>query len=96
MTREPLLTTGTVAALVAAVVTLVVAFGADLTETQTAAILGVAAVLAPMLVGLVARSRVTPNSAVVASRQDGTGPVAGAASPLPDGTPVEVVNAELV
>ncbi len=96
MTSEPLLTTGTATAIVAAIVTLVVAFGADLTETQTAAILGVAAVLAPLLVGLVARSRVTPNGSVVASRQDGTGTVAGAASPLPDGTPVEVVDAELL
>lgn len=43
---------------VSAGIALFVAFGPDLTEDQTAAILGAAAVLAPIIAGLITRSRV--------------------------------------
>jgi hypothetical protein len=60
MKREPLATTGTVTAAVTAVIALVVAFGVDLTTDQQTAILGVAAVIAPLVVALWTRRKVTP------------------------------------
>lgn len=60
MTREPLITTGTITAAVVALIALLVAFGLDLTDDQVSAILGVIAVAAPIVVALAARSKVTP------------------------------------
>ena len=60
MTNEPLVTTATVTAAVSAVLTLLVAFGVDLTEGQTTAILGAVGVAAPLVVALVARAKVSP------------------------------------
>jgi hypothetical protein len=56
---EPLLwTAATITGAAAALVTLVVAFGLRLTDGQEKAILGVVAVLAPIVLGVVARQRV--------------------------------------
>lgn len=60
MNREPLITVASLTALVAALVALLVAFGLKVTEDQTAAVLGLVAVVAPLVVGFVARSKVTP------------------------------------
>jgi Na+/proline symporter len=60
MKREPLLTIGTITSVLAAVLALVVAFGVPLTDGQVQALLGLAAALAPVIVALLARSRVTP------------------------------------
>lgn len=60
MKREPLVTVATVTGIAAAVVALVVAFGLDLTDDQQAAILGFVGVVAPLVVALVVRPRVTP------------------------------------
>lgn len=60
MKREPLLTIGTITSVLAAVLTLVVAFGVPLTDVQVQALLGLTAALAPVIVALLARSRVTP------------------------------------
>lgn len=60
MRTEPLITVSTVTALVAAVLGSLVAFGVDLSDDQQKAILGLTAVVAPLVVGLVARSKVTP------------------------------------
>lgn len=59
MKNEPLVTVAGISAAVSAVIALLVAFGLDLSTEQTAAILGVVAVLAPLAV-TVARSKVTP------------------------------------
>tara|TARA_R100000655_G_C2995376_1_gene193653 strand:+ start:1624 stop:1827 length:204 start_codon:yes stop_codon:yes gene_type:complete len=56
---EPAVVNGIVAA-AAAVIALLVAFGLDLDDTQQAAILGVVAVLAPIVAAIVTRSKVTP------------------------------------
>ncbi|GHJ59119.1 hypothetical protein NOK12_16370 [Nocardioides sp. OK12] len=70
MTRnEPALVSGIVAA-AAALVTLLVAFGLDLSDVQQNAILGVVAVAAPVIAALVTRSKVTPTSAINAERLD--------------------------
>lgn len=55
---EPLLSTGTVTALATAVLALLVAFAVPLDDDQQAAILGVVAVLAPIVVAWVGRGRV--------------------------------------
>ncbi|MEV6801323.1 hypothetical protein AB0M91_23695 [Micromonospora rifamycinica] len=55
---EPLLTVGSLTALVTAVLALVVAFGLPVSDDQQTAILGVVAVVAPLVVMAVGRSRV--------------------------------------
>lgn len=73
---EPVVTTASITAAVSALIALLVSFGVDLTEAQTTAILGVVAVVAPLVV-IVARRYVTPNSRVVEQEKDGV-VVAGA------------------
>ena len=92
MNREPLVTTASVTALVAALVGLLVAFNVPLTDDQQKAILAAAAVVAPIVVGLVARGRVTPNGSVAVARDPGTGNLvaAPALEGVQDGTPVDV------
>lgn len=60
MTREPLLTAAGVTAAISAIIGLLATFGVNLTDQQTAGILGVVAVLAPIVVALASRSKVTP------------------------------------
>lgn len=55
---EPLWSVGGITAAVTAVLALVTAFGLPLTDAQQAAILGVAAVAAPLVVALVGRGKV--------------------------------------
>jgi hypothetical protein len=55
---EPLITVGAITAGVTAVLALLVAFGLSLSADQQAAILGVVAVVAPLVVSLVGRGRV--------------------------------------
>lgn len=59
---EPALTTSGVTSAATAVLALLVAFGADLTPEQRTAILGVVAVVAPVIVGVVVRQQVVPLS----------------------------------
>lgn len=61
MKREPLLTAAGITAVVSALLGALVAFGLDLTDEQTSAVLAVVAVLAPLAVGLAARGKVTPS-----------------------------------
>jgi hypothetical protein len=60
MSNEPLVTVASITAGVAAILGLLVAFGVQLTGDQEKAVLGVAAVVAPLVVGFVARRKVTP------------------------------------
>ena len=55
---EPIVTTGWISALVAAVIGLLVAFGLPLTDEQQVAVLGLAAVVAPIVVALLGRRSV--------------------------------------
>ncbi|MFV2087073.1 hypothetical protein [Micromonospora sp. LOL_021] len=55
---EPLWSVGGVTAAVTALLGVVTAFGLPLTEAQQAAVLGLAAVVAPLIVALVGRARV--------------------------------------
>jgi hypothetical protein len=91
--REPLLTRGVIVALATALLAALVVFGVDLSGKETKAILTLVGALAPVLVALLSRPKVTPDVDVVA-RRSRFGPrpvVAGPSSPLPDGTLVRVV-----
>lgn len=55
---EPAVIVGAITAGATAVIALLVAFGVDLTAEQQAAVLGVVAVAAPVIAGLVIRGRV--------------------------------------
>jgi len=62
-TSEPLLSVAGITAAASALLALVVSFGFDLTTDQQVAIIGVVAVLAPLLVGIAARGKVfSPDS----------------------------------
>lgn len=75
MRREPLITVATITAAVTAVLGLLVASGVDVSDDLQKAILGVVAVAAPLVVGFLARPKVTPvasvTEAVDASSRDG-------------------------
>lgn len=60
MRSEPVITTATITAAVAALLGLLVAFGVDLSDDQQKAILGVIAAVGPLVAAYFARSRVTP------------------------------------
>lgn len=58
MQTEPALSVGSIIAAVTAIIALLVAFGLDISEEQQTAILGVVAVLAPVIATVVTRSKV--------------------------------------
>ena len=88
MKYEPLISISSIVAAATAVIALLVAFGVPLTEDQKVAILGLVGVLAPVIVALVTRGKVTPNAAVVEAL-NGSGIVyAGEANELPTGEPI--------
>ncbi len=60
MKTEPAVIVGLIQALIITVVALVTAFGVDLTEGQTSAILGASAAALALILALVTRSKVTP------------------------------------
>jgi hypothetical protein len=60
VSREPLVSVAVLVAVVGAVLALLKSFGVDITNEQQAAISGVALVVAPILVALFVRPRVTP------------------------------------
>lgn len=60
MKNEPLVTVATITAAVTAVLSLLVAFGIDLSADKQTAILGVVAVAGPLIVAAFARGKVTP------------------------------------
>ena len=88
MKHEPLISISSIVAAATAIVALLVAFGVPLTEDQKVAILGLVGVIAPVIVALVTRGKVTPNAAVVEAL-NGSGIVyAGEANELPTGEPI--------
>lgn len=58
--REPVLTAGAVVALVTALLAVLAAFGLPLTDDQTTAVVSLISVVAPIVVALLARPKVTP------------------------------------
>ena len=88
MKYEPLISISSIVAAATAVVALLVAFGVPLTEDQKVAILGLVGVLAPVIVALVTRGKVTPNAAVVEGLNSSGIVYAGEANELPTGEPI--------
>lgn len=58
MKEEAAISVGSITAAVTAVLALLVAYGFDISQEQQTALLGVVAVLAPVIVGIVTRSKV--------------------------------------
>ena len=88
MKYEPLISVSSIVAAATAIVALLVAFGVPHTQDQKVAILGLVGVVAPVIVALVTRGKVTPNAAVVEGL-NGSGIVyAGEANELPTGEPI--------
>lgn len=85
MSSEPLVTVASITAGVAAIIALLVSFGIPVTPEQQTAILGVVAVVAPIVVALVSRGSVTPNARVVESVTPAGVVEAGEANELPTG-----------
>jgi hypothetical protein len=88
MKYEPLISISSIVAAATAVLALLVAFGVPLTEDQKVAILGLVGVLAPVIVALVTRGKVTPNAAVVEGLNSSGIVYAGEANELPTGEPI--------
>jgi hypothetical protein len=55
MNREPVITVGTITAIVAAILAFLQSFGVSITDAQQDAIRGLVAVLAPIVLALIAR-----------------------------------------
>lgn len=60
MNTEPALTVASITAAVTAALALLVSFGLNISADQQTAILGVVAVVAPFVVGIATRPKVTP------------------------------------
>lgn len=89
--NEPTLTVSGISAAVAAIIALLVAFGLNLSVEQTAAIMGVVSVLAPIAVGVIARKfTVSLNRVAAYEPKDSDAVVAGPAAVQADGTAVVV------
>lgn len=71
MKTEPATIVSGITAAATAIIALLVAFGIPLTDEQTAAILAVVAVAAPLVAGLIVRRFVTPAAAVAEKVVDG-------------------------
>lgn len=61
MKAEPVMTGATVLALVGAVLVLLRSFGVMITDDQYNAIIGVVAIVAPIVVGVIVRRKVSPS-----------------------------------
>lgn len=65
--KEPLLTVGTITAIVTAGLVLLASWGVSISDDRQAAILGVVAVLAPLIVALIGRLKVWSPASVRAA-----------------------------
>lgn len=92
-TDEPVMNTAAVTSAAAAIIALVVAFwpGA-LTDSQSVAVMGVVAVMAPLILGAIARGKVTPNTAVAEHVIDGQVIAGPANDRIPDGLVIRQID----
>ena len=94
-TTEPVITTATVTSVATALITLAVALGAPISKELQVAILGVVAVIAPLIVIYARRWTVPAAQVVERVERQPTGPdlvVAGEASELPTGQTVRAAG----
>lgn len=92
MTNEPAVTIGSISAATAALLGLAIAFGVPLSDDQRVAILGAIAAVAPLVVGLLIRGKVTPAGNVLAylPKRAATEVLAGEASSAPTGEVIDL------
>ncbi|WP_058234106.1 hypothetical protein [Devriesea agamarum] len=88
---EPVISAATITAIVAALIALLIAFGIPISEDQKVAILGLVAVIAPIIV-MVARKYVTPNSKVLEHVSDGEVIAGPANEAVPNGDVIRPVG----
>lgn len=89
---EPVVTVGMVSALVAAILALLVAFGIDIPEDVQTGILGLIAVAAPIVAGVIARKYVTPNDKVVEQEDHGMIVAGKGHDTIAEGEPIRAVH----
>lgn len=70
MKTEPAITVASITAAVTAILALLVAYGFDVSDEQQQAILGIVAVAAPIIVGIVTRQNVWAPASVETVKQD--------------------------
>jgi hypothetical protein len=87
MQTEPLITIGSITGAVTAIIALLVAYNVSIDETQTKAILGVVAVVAPFVVAFAGRGKVSSPATVDRETR------AAYASGLADASPKDDVEA---
>lgn len=87
---EPLAPAASISAIVSAVITLLVAFGVQLTVDQVAAILGFTGVAGPLAVWYFGRKHTVPANNVVAVVNKEGDVVASNASDIHNGAPVDI------
>ncbi|WP_058234984.1 hypothetical protein [Devriesea agamarum] len=85
MRTEPVLSTATITSAAAAIIALLIAFGIPITEDQKVALIGVIAVIAPLIVAIT-RRYVTPNVNVVEHARGGEVIAGPANEAAPTGT----------
>lgn len=92
MNREPLITTGSIVAIIAAVLVFLKSFGVDITADQQDSVTNLVAILAPVVLALVARQFVySPNSVeTIAAEQYNAG--VPPTEPQPEVPPPAAVN----
>ncbi len=92
MNREPLITTGSIVAIIAAVLVFLKSFGVSITEDQQDSVTNLVAILAPIVLALIARQFVySPNSVeTIATDQYNAG--VPPTEPPPDIPPPAEVN----
>lgn len=70
MDKEPIVTVAAITGIVSALLALLVAFGLQLSEEQTTAIMGVVGVTAPFVVAVIARRWTVPVSTLERREQE--------------------------
>jgi hypothetical protein len=94
MKREPLLTTAAITAVVSALLAVLVSFGLGIDPGQQQALLGFVTVVAPFVIALVARKRVTPVSDPKDENGSPLAPESDAGEPYEDDGTELVADAE--
>lgn len=87
---EPLRPIALIVAAILGIIALLTAFGVELTNEQTAAIVGIPATVGPFVVWLVGRLKTTPTDNVAAVIDKSGDLVAASAAALPNGMPVRI------
>lgn len=89
---EPLAPVAIVVGALVGTLALLTAFGVNLTDAQVAAIVGTPGAVGPLIVWVLGRRKVSPTANIAALVDKSGEVVAGPASPLPNGQPVNVTT----